>query len=161
MCVVVSAGMMLAVSPALAAPMEVESRNASSQDMLFPRVIVHEMGGSPLFPPDEWIISDSVTPEYKPYFENSDEQGISNMLVSITDNHGIVNGGLESNLVNFGENKPSVFESLVLDSIFQIGAIWELVVRDYSAALILQPLQFGTISVELFGGDDITSLAPL
>jgi hypothetical protein len=171
--------MLLAASPALAVPMQVDSFDTPSQDPLHPHVDVHELGNMPPFPQDEWITSSFNVTSYRPCLQNPDTQ-IPNALVIITNktnqdwykvvyvadpettlanDDGFVNGELAFNIDNnIGDaNNPLISESISVDNVFQVGETWEFVIQDYMNAFGLPPSLFGTIGVGNMSAGDVYS----
>ncbi len=149
------------------------------QDPLFVPDLVHELGNQPPFPNDEWIMSGwEPTEERSCFQEGNEDLPILNALVfitnmtgmqwsdvwyvadpetSLTNDDGLVNGGLAFKIDNIGVNRPLVFESLNPDLVFEPGETWAFIIQDYVNPL-LAPSAFGSIGVGgQSGGDPFSS----
>ncbi|UCD74509.1 MAG: hypothetical protein JSV91_12065 [Phycisphaerales bacterium] len=142
---------------AVAYPVEVYSVDGP-QDPLSIEGFVHELGNLPPFPTDEWILSSVEETWETACWDGMDDPDFPNQLVTITnmtniawfDLHYVVdpettitnfdgwigNAGLGDAIDAFridwvGINRPLVFESLVVNTIFEPGETWQFIVQDY------------------------------
>jgi hypothetical protein len=172
-------GLMLAATPALGVAMMVDSLDDPNQDVLRNGLIpVHELGNKPPFPDGEWITSSDEPNTYRPCLQNPDDPGISNPLVTITNQTGIdwywlyyvadpettltnmdgtVNGCLAFQIDKVGKNTPLVYESIAQDQVFEPGETWKFVIQDYSNTTPLPASAFGSIGVGNGSGKDTVS----
>ena len=135
--------------------------------------------GQPLpfpFPNNEWITSGWVPTELTSCLEEGsvDDLVIPNALVYITNmtgliwtdvwyvgdpetfltnQDGLVNGGLAFKIDNIGINRPLVSESMTVDNIFEPLETWEFIIQDYVHPF-LPPSAFGSIGVGVLSGGD-------
>jgi len=163
-----------------AIPTEVTYVDGPQDPLVIPEYGLHELGNQPPFPNDEWIDSFwEPTEERSCFQEGNEDLPIPNALVSITNmtgvqwfevwyvgdpetsltnDDGLVNGGLAFKIDNVGLNRPLVWESLKPDLVFEPGETWGFIIQDYANALQLPPSAFGTIGVGfLSGGDHFSS----
>jgi hypothetical protein len=158
---------------ALAIPTQVEWFDVGNQDPLWLPDVVHELGvnpaGAALFPSDE-LISAGYYPDtpYTPCSQNYDNPSIPNPTIGIinltniawtevwyvadpqtwfANDDGWVNGELAFKIDSIGLNTPLIFESLVVDGIFQPGETWEFVVQDWGNSNGLVPSDLSSVGV--------------
>jgi MYXO-CTERM domain-containing protein len=170
--------MVLLASPTVAELVDVYSENGP-QDLLTVQGWVHELGNQPPFPDDQWITSVDTFTEETACFDGSDDPAIPNRLVSITnmtqwawrDLHyvsdpetsitnfdgWIGNTGLgdaeEAFLIDWiGINRPLVFESIAINTIFEPGETWHFIIQDYANALGGPPSAFDNIGIAGLSG---------
>lgn len=154
---------MLFTSTALAVPITytIDNNPASVQDP-YERGWTHELGNS--FPPDEDITS--VDQQTSMVSCPLQETGLANFLVTMVNNTPVawenvayvadpettisnddkffVNGQQAFYIDYVGANQPLVYESIVADTIFQPGEVWEFIIQDYVNTLGLPASAFGS-----------------
>jgi len=163
-----------------AIPTEVTYVDGPQDPLVIPEYGLHELGNQPHFPNDEWITSSWMLTEERSCFEEGNlDLDIANVLVSITNqtgmpwfevwyvgdpetfltnDDGMVNGGLAFKIDNKGLNRPLVWESLNPNLVFEPGETWGFIIQDYVNPLQLPPSAFGSIGVGfLSGGDPFSS----
>jgi hypothetical protein len=145
--------------------------------------VVHELGIAPLFPPDELIMTVSTFTDQSAC-PMSDNPNVPNVLVVmtnltptfwhelhyvgdagpngpetfLTNDDGLITGGLAFRIDTVGVNTPLVFESIAGDMIFAPGEIWHFIIQDYGNIFGLSPAAMGSIGVGFgSGGDTISS----
>ena len=167
---------------AQAIPTDIFELIDTRQDPLWVPPLVHELGlgmntpGAPgPFPPNEEILATDIITPLISCPENY--AGGQNFLVSITNltktawthvwyvadpetvisnDDGLVNGGLAFKIDKVGANQPLVFESMNQDVIFEPGETWDFIIQDYFNLAGLPASAFGTIGVPS-PGDPISS----
>ncbi len=129
----------------------------------------HELGD--LFPPDEEIISIWADTPYVPCAHTPDDPQFPNIEIEMTNlsgidwynvhyvadpetlltnddgrigNLGLLDDQLAFRIDNIGVNTPLVYESMVLDNIFQAGETWKFVIQDFSNSLGALPAPFAS-----------------
>jgi hypothetical protein len=143
-------------------------------DPLILPMVVDELGNAPVFPPDE-LIASTATFTNLPACPPMDNPMIPNALVVMTnltptpwrDVHyvgdvtppgvpgtttlsnedGLVTGGMAFKIDYAGVNVPLVFESMAADAIFAPGETWHFIIQDYVNSAGLPPGLFGSIGV--------------
>jgi hypothetical protein len=152
-----------------AIPTEVTYENGPQDDLVIPESGLHELGNKPHFPDDEWITSSwTLTEETSCFEEGNVDSDIANVLVSITNmtgmpwfevwyvgdpetsltnDDGLVNGGLAFKIDNVGLNRPLLSENLNPDLVFEPGETWSFIIQDYVNTKQLLPSALGSIGV--------------
>ena len=143
------------------------------QDPLIVPSTVHELGTNPptggQFPQSELLSSsyfDDTT--YVPCAETEDDPQFPNTVVEITNLTGLtwssvwyvadvetvlgnedgwINGGQAFKIDNVGINTPLIYESMIVNNIFEPGEIWRFVIQDYSNGNLLSPADFSSVGV--------------
>jgi len=165
-----------------AIPTEVTYEDGPQDPLVIPEYGVHELGNQPHFPNDEWITSSWMLTEERSCFEEGNlDLDIANVLVSITNqtgmpwfevwyvgdpetfltnDDGMVNGGLAFKIDNKGLNRPLVWESLNPNLVFEPGETWDFIIQDYVNTLQLSPALMGSPGVG-FLSSTLEGAAPL
>jgi hypothetical protein len=160
---------------ALAVPTMSEWVDIGRQDPLWTPLWVHELGvnppGAAPFPQNELIsATDTLTEEiscpenYDPSF-GSVLVSITNLTgkawtslwyvadpeTSLTNDDGLINGGLAFKIDKVGKNQPLVFESMNQDSVFEVGETWDFIIQNYTNQLGLAPSAMASVGVPTAG----------
>jgi hypothetical protein len=162
-----------ACGPAAAIIITITPIETPSCDPLVLPNVVHELGNAPAFPTDELISSTST---FTPLSAcpTMDSPAIPNALVVMTNltptfwrdvhyvgdappttlsnDDGLVTGGLAFKIDYAGVNVPLVFESIAADGIFAPGETWHFIVQDYVNAFGLPAGALGSIGVGVASG---------
>ena len=143
-----------ATAAAWAVPADIEEWVDGPQDPLQLPDGMHELGTPNQFPPEELILATDTTTDQRACFEvgNEDNPNIPNALVrivnltgqkwtelhyvanpetSLTNDDGVVNGGLAFRIDYGILNKPLVLESMNADLVFEVGEVWDFIIQDY------------------------------
>ncbi|KKK58190.1 hypothetical protein LCGC14_3046930 [marine sediment metagenome] len=157
------------------------------QDPLFlPPGDWHELGDG--FPTDEWIETTWDTTNQTACFDGSDDTQIPNVVVYMTnrtstawtDLHYVADP--ETTITNFdgtignatlsdneeafridwvGINRPLIFESMTVDTIFEPGETWQFIIQDFGnsiTAAAVAPTPFSSLGIaSLSSGDTLSS----
>jgi MYXO-CTERM domain-containing protein len=149
------AGVLLFMTlPALAVPFESWYTYQPDGQDLNPWA-THELGD--FFPPEELIVSSWQETTYRPCQINLDSPLIPNIEVTIANltgrswtnvqyvadpetsiqNYDLwrINDGLTFLIDRVGLNTPLIYESMIVDNVFQAGETWKFVIQDYVNAL--------------------------
>lgn len=151
------------------------------QDPLWVPEWVHELGTS--FPADEKITVGATFDDRISCLENYIVNGQRNWMVSminntdrswlhlwyvadkwdtfLTNDDGLINGGLAFKIDNVGVNKPLVYESMTPDGIFEPGEEWHFLVQNYNNFYLAGPAGFGSIGVGSDSYGDMVSSASI
>jgi len=183
MCVITT--LILTVSGTTQAiPTQVTYVDGPQDPLVIPEYGIHELGNKAgtqtPFPNNEWIMSGWEPTDLRSCFQEGNEDlQIPNALVSITNmtgvpwfevwyvadhetfltnDDGLVNGGLAFKIDNVGWNRPLVFESMNPDLVFEPLERWDFIIQDYQNGLGLPASAFGSWGVGgLSGGDPFSS----
>lgn len=138
---------------------------------------VHELGNSPAFPVGEMITTTSATTSISPN-PSTDLPLVANIRVTminnsptswinvhyvgdvgtvLTNDDGLVTGGLAFRIDSTGVNRPLVLESMSTDGVFQPGETWHFVIQDYTNTLLLSAAQMGSLGVGIVSAADTLS----
>ncbi len=156
------------------------------QDLLvLPAGDWHELGDG--FPTDEWIETTWDTTNQTACFDGSDDTQIPNVVVYMTnrtstawtDLHYVADP--ETTITNFdgtignatlsdneeafridwvGINRPLIFESMTVDTIFEPGETWQFIIQDFTngTTASVPPAPFGSLGIAgLSFGDTLSS----
>jgi hypothetical protein len=168
---------LVSTSPAVLT--EVSFEDLPEQDPLVGPNLVHELGNSTLFPPEEFIEARYELTERTACYEfPGDNPFLPNALVymtnwtgqkwtqvwyvadgkdpfvpqetSLTNYDGRVNGALAFQIDYFGMNRPLIYESMGINGIFEPGETWGFIIQDYQNQWQLPPSALGSIGVPSF-----------
>lgn len=140
-------------------------------DLLVIPNVVHELG-TPPFPPDELIecvftftnisacplmddplmpnilmVITNLTPTFWTDLHYVADAGPNGPETSLSNDDGLITGGLAFKIDTVGVNTPLVFESILADLIFAPGETWHFIIQDYSNTLGLPPSAMSSIGV--------------
>lgn len=151
-----------------ASPTPVTFADFSDCDQLFfPSGIADELGTTPVFPPDEFIMATSNPTTNAACPANDDAVLLNTILIltngtnySFTDMHyvadpgttfsnfdGFINGQIAVRLDSVGVNAPVIYESNNANDIFEPGETWEVILNDWTNTAGGQPEDLGSIGV--------------
>ncbi len=158
-------------APAMANPVDVYSQDGP-QDPLFIEGPVHELGDG--FPLNELIESFDRPTEDTACWDGNDDPAILNVLVTMTNltrvdwydvhyvadpetiisnfdgrigNMGTSDAQFAFVIDNIGINKPLVFESMIVDNIFQANETWEFIIQDFFNQMGGSPTPFDSLGI--------------
>ena len=144
--------------------------------------LVHELGNPPMFPIVEAIETTFILTAL-PACPEMDDPDIPNVLVVMTNlsqfwwydlhyvgdagssgpetfisnDDGLISGGLAFQIDTVGVNRPLVYQSGTSDFFFEPGETWHFIIQDYASLFVLPPSLMGTIGVGFGSSGDLMS----
>lgn len=138
---------------------------------------VHELGNAPGFPIGERITTTAAATTISAY-ALTDLPLVANVMLTMTNNSptswinlhyvgdvgtvltnddGLVTGGLAFRIDAAGVNTPLRFESMHDDGVFEPGETWRFIIQDYTNTLLLSAAQMGSLGVGTTSAADTLS----